>query len=157
MRKSIIAKVEQAVGSKTRAWLDIEALTRVELTSEDAACPFESAVNPGEGPGWRASGLGRQCIRLYFDEPRSIAFVHLEFEELEHARTQEFVLRWSTEGGEHPREAVRQQFNFAPPETTREIEEYSVALGGVSVLELEIVPDISGGAARAGLRALRLA
>ena len=51
---------------------------------------------------------------------------------------------------------MRQQWNFSPPETTREIEEYHVELSDVTVLELVIVPDISGGAARASLKTLRV-
>ena len=51
---------------------------------------------------------------------------------------------------------VRQQWNFSPPKTIREVEEYRVELSDVTVLELVIVPDISGGAARASLRSLRL-
>jgi hypothetical protein len=51
---------------------------------------------------------------------------------------------------------VRQQLNFSPPNTTREIEEYHVQLSDVTVLELVIVPDISRGTARASLKSLRL-
>jgi hypothetical protein len=51
---------------------------------------------------------------------------------------------------------VRQQWNFSPPETKREVEEYQVELSNVTVLELIIVPNMSGGAARASLKSLRL-
>jgi hypothetical protein len=51
---------------------------------------------------------------------------------------------------------VRQQWNFSPPKTIREVEDYQVALLDVTVLELVIVPDKSRGAARASLRSLRL-
>jgi hypothetical protein len=51
---------------------------------------------------------------------------------------------------------VRQQWNFNPAETTREIEEYRVDLPDVTVLELIIAPNISGGATRASLKSLRL-
>jgi hypothetical protein len=51
---------------------------------------------------------------------------------------------------------VRQQWNFSPLLTIREIEEYQVQLSDVTVLELVIVPDISRGAARASLKSLRL-
>jgi len=51
---------------------------------------------------------------------------------------------------------VRQQWNFSPPNTIREVEEYQVDLSGVTVLELVIVPDISRGTARATLKSLRL-
>jgi hypothetical protein len=51
---------------------------------------------------------------------------------------------------------VRQQWNFSPPNTISEVEDYVVDLSDVRVLELIIVPDISRGAARASLRSLRL-
>jgi hypothetical protein len=72
-------------------------------------------------------------------------------------RTQEFVLRWLSDGGHSFREIVRQQWNFSPPETTREIEDYQVELSDVTVIELVIVPDNRRGGARASLRSLRLA
>jgi hypothetical protein len=40
---------------------------------------------------------------------------------------------------------VRQQWNFSLPGTVREIEDYAVTLPDVTVLELNIVPDQSGG------------
>ena len=71
----------------------------------------------------------------------------LIFDEHEVARTQEFVLRWSPEAGAPYREIVRQQWNFSPSNTVRELEDYRVELSNVSVLELIISPDI--GQARA--------
>jgi hypothetical protein len=55
-------------------------------------------------------------------------------------RTQEFVLRWSPDGGRTYRKIVHQQYTFSPPGTTREIEEYAADLDGVTVHELRIVP-----------------
>jgi hypothetical protein len=51
---------------------------------------------------------------------------------------------------------VRQQWNFGPRESTREVEEYQVDLSGVTVLELVINPNIGGGLARASLKNLGL-
>jgi hypothetical protein len=51
---------------------------------------------------------------------------------------------------------VCQQWNFSSPDSIREVEEYQVELSDVTVLELTIVPDISGGTARASLKSLRL-
>jgi hypothetical protein len=48
------------------------------------------------------------------------------------------------------------QWNFSPPGTIREGEEYQVELSGVTVLELTILPDISGERARASLKSLRV-
>jgi hypothetical protein len=83
--------------------------------------------------------------------------IHLVFHEDERERTQEFVLRWSPDGGQSYREILRQQYNFSPPGAIREVEDYEVNLDGVTVLEMTIVPDISGGSARASLAALRVA
>jgi hypothetical protein len=51
---------------------------------------------------------------------------------------------------------VRQQWNFSPPETIHEREEYQVEISDATVLELIIIPDISQGTARASLKSLRL-
>lgn len=96
-------------------------------------------------------------IRLFFDEPLHIRRIHLVFHEDEQQRTQEFVLRWSPDVGQSYKEIVRQQYNFTPPDTSQEIEDYTVYLAGVPVLELVIVPDINGGSAYASLARLRLA
>ena len=78
------------------------------------------------------------------------------FEENETARTQEFILRWSPDGGSSVKEIVRQQWNFSPPDSVREVEEYNVELSSVTVLELVINPSIGGGVARASVKNLRL-
>jgi hypothetical protein len=52
-----------------------------------------------ETQGWRAASSGTQTIRLIFDEPQRLARIALVFEETETARTQEFALRWSGDGG----------------------------------------------------------
>jgi hypothetical protein len=116
----------------------------------------ESAL-AGEGvPGWRAAESGNQTIRLVFDQPESLERISLIFEENDAERTQEFVLRWSADGGRSFREIVRQQWNFSPQNTIREVEEFQVALSDVTLLELVIVRDISRGSARASLTSLRL-
>lgn len=51
---------------------------------------------------------------------------------------------------------MRQQYNFSPPGTTTEEQEYRVELAGVTALELEIVPDMGGSEARATLTRLRV-
>ena len=76
---------------------------------------------------------------------------------MDRARTQEFVLSWLPDRGDTFREIVRQQYNFSPPGTTQEVEDYIVELDGVKVLKLLIVPDTSGGDSLASLAQLRLA
>ena len=128
-----------------------------KITSEEIDYPIESALIPGAGPGWRAAQPGEQTIRLLFDEPLRLRRIHLIFHEGEQERTQEFVIRWSPDGGQSYREILRQQYNFNPPGTARELEDYDIDLDGVTALELKIVPNISGGSARASLAQLRVA
>jgi hypothetical protein len=156
MRKRLITPIPQAGTPRDEVWLDLDRLAVVEVTSEEKHDPVESALGAAETRGWRAADSGTQTIRLIFDEPQRLTRISLVFEEIETSRTQEFVLRWSGDGGSSFREIVRQQWNFSPPTTTHEIEEYRVELADVTVLELVIVPDISRGSARASLKSLRL-
>ena len=139
------------------AWLDVEHMAVVEVTSEENGYPIESALQETKNRGWRAANSGAQTIRLIFDEPQTLTRIWLVFKDSENTRTQEFVLRWSSDNGNSFREVVRQQWNFSPPDSTREVEDYAVELSAVTVLELIIVPDKSGGAARASLASFRLA
>jgi hypothetical protein len=157
MRKRLITPTQGTVRSRGEGWLDVERAAMVEITSEEKDYPVESAFASGETQGWRAAEPGSQTIRLIFDQPQRLKRISLVFEEKESARTQEFVLRWSSDGGGSFREIVRQQWNFSPPETVREIEEYQVELSNVTALELIIAPNMSGGSARASLKNLRLA
>ena len=157
MRKRIISHGPGDGAAAEPGWMDIEHLAQVEITSEDVDHPIESALIPGTSSGWRAAQPGEQTIRLRFDEPLRLKRIHLVFQEDEQERTQEFVLRWSPDGGQSYREILRQQYNFSPPEAAREVEDYDVDLDGVTALELKIVPDISGGSARASLAQLRVA
>jgi hypothetical protein len=157
MRKRIIDRSSKESSSADQNWLDLERLAQVEITSEDTGHPVESALTAGGGPGWLAGEPGEQILRLLFDEPQALRKIQLVFAEEKRERTQEFVLRWSGDGGRSYREILRQQYTFSPPGATREIEDYFVNLQGVTVLELKIVPDISRGDARASLVRLRLA
>ena len=156
MRKRPFTPISQDAPHLDEGWLDLERAAVVEVTSEDKDYPVEAALVSREMRGWRAGSPGTQTIRLIFDEPQRLIRIALVFEETETERTQEFVLRWSPDNGLSFREIVRQQWNFSPPKTAREIEDYRVELSGVTVLELVIVPSISRGAARASLKSLRL-
>ncbi len=157
MRKRIIGHGPREVAAAEPGWLNLERLAQVEITSEAAGYPIEAALIPGAGSGWRAAQPGEQTIRLLFDEPLRLKLIRLAFSEDEQERTQEFVLGWSPDGGLSYREIVRQQYNFSPPDAGREVEDYKLDLDGVTALELKIIPDISGGDARASLAQLRLA
>jgi hypothetical protein len=156
MRKRIITPSPETVRSRGEARLDVERAAIVEFTSEDKDYPVESAFVSEEARGWRAAMPGSQTIRLLFDQPQRLKHISLVFEETETTRTQEFVLRWFPDDGNSYKEIVRQQWNFSPPETTREVEEYQVELSNVTVLELIITPNMSGGATRASLKSMRL-
>jgi hypothetical protein len=136
-------------------WLDLTSVT-AEMSSESPAHPIEGALLPG-GHGWQASEPGPQTIRLVFDHPQRIKTINLSFNEVTVPRTQEFVLRWCSETETVFREVVRQQWNFSPPQTTREVENYAVDLADVKVFELAIIPDVSGGNKYASLETMRLA
>ena len=114
MRKRIINVEDyQAINSDLN-FLDIDKIAVVEVSSEDQAYPIESALQENQGSEWRATTPGMQLIRLIFDNPQKIQWICLKFEELEVERTQEFILRCSTNGGESYQEIVRQQWNFNP-------------------------------------------
>ena len=156
MRKRLITPTPETVWTRGEGWLDVERAAVVEVTSEDNDYPVESAFVSGNAGGWRAAAPGAQTIRLVFDQPQQLRCISLTFEENETARTQEFVLRWSPDSGISVKEIVRQQWNFSPPGSVREAENYQVQLSGVTVLELIINPNIGGGPARASLKNLRV-
>jgi len=156
MRKRVFIPTPQGIRSPDEGWLDLDRAASVEVTSEEKNYGIDSALVSGETQGWRAASPGTQTIRLLFDQPQRLRRISLVFEESETERTQEFVLRWSPDGGNSFREIVRQQWNFSPPNTVCEIEEYQVELSNVTALELVIVPDISRGTTRASLKSLRV-
>ena len=163
MRKSVVASTSErasradALAASDARWLDLEELAQIEVSSEDPQHPVEGALVIGDDRGWRAGQAGPQTIRILFDRPVPVARMILSFIEPEVTRTQEFVIRWSADGGRSFRDVVRQQWNFSPIGSAREGEDYRVELSDVTVLELTIVPDVSGGAARASLAQWRIA
>jgi len=132
-----------ALAPDRKAWLPLDTLADVEVSSEDPDHPVEGVFSPDATQGWRAAVEGEQVIRLCFFQPQPICRIRLVFEETQVTRTQEFLLTGTM--GNVTRDVVRQQYNFSPGGGTREVEEYQVALAGVSQLELRIKPDISGG------------
>jgi hypothetical protein len=157
MRKRIVEpRRAQQGGQSDRGWLDLEQIATVEVTSEDPGFPIESAFGSNGGPGWRAAQGGEQQIRIIFDRPVTVHRMELRFDETGAERTQEFVIRWSSESGGAAKEIVRQQWNFSPTASTTEIELYVVDLEAVSVLELAIRPDLHRPEAVAALTSWRL-
>ena len=140
LRKRIVPPDSPAV---EHAWLPVEQVAQVEVSSEDPEWPVDGALLEGSERGWRAAGAGEQKLRIRFDEPRTLSVIHLAFEEPAHERVQEFALQWSSDGGRRFQPLVRQQFVFSPGGATRQTEDYAVNLQGVTDLELHIIPDVS--------------
>jgi hypothetical protein len=157
MRKRIITEGRQAEVSHTEEWLDLEEIAEVEITSEDSAHPIEDALLQDGKTGWRAATTGKQTIRLLFLRPQGIRRIRLKFIETNVERTQEYLLRWSPDGGQTFREVVRQQWNFNSPNSTVEEEDLNVDLTAVTVLELNIIADIGGKQVFASMAEMRLA
>ncbi len=160
MRKRIIGSVQQETEKGVSNWLDLAELVDVEITSEDIDYPIENALITGKDSGWRAAESGKQTIRLIFSQPQQIKRIRVDFEEAQQQRTQEYFLRWSSSLLEEPmlKEIVRQQWNFSPDGgAIRETEDHQVELASVTILELQIIPEISGGDAIASLLKMQIA
>lgn len=159
MRKSIVSPLPVAATPIRDNWRDLERIARVEITSEDAMFPIEHALGKTLSTGWRAAGTGPQVIRLHFDEPLTIRRIELHFIDKTSERSQEFAIFAGS--GTNLHEVVRQQFTFSPTGSTEEIEDYTVSLDGVTVMELKIDPDRSHDPKQsqsyASLQSLRLA
>lgn len=157
MRKRLIAAGHHGSSQASHNWVDLDKAATVEVTSEAEGYPLEGALL-GDGPrGWRAGAPGPQTIRLLFDHPLAIRAIRLLFKEEQSPRTQEFVLRWLPYGAGSWKDIVRQQWNFSPPDTVEECEEYNLDLPSAAALELMIIPDISHGETRASLEKLQVA
>ena len=157
MRKRILGTSSTSAHEIRSDWLPLDQIASVEVTSEAVSHPVEAALLPDAETGWQAGSPGKQTLRLIFDHPQHLKHIHLVFIEREVERSQEFVLRWSADGGQTVHEIVRQQWNFNPHDSAEEVEDYRVELSGVTQLELILVPDRSGSDVRASLAEFRLA
>ena len=63
MRKKIIDQHRRDASSSDQSWLDLERLAEVELTSEEAQHPIESALTSEGSRGWRAAHSGDASTR----------------------------------------------------------------------------------------------
>lgn len=147
MRKRIITPGAGDAARLEQEWLDVDHWCGSR--SPRKMPPIRSNRRPC--PAWKQAGPVKRTIRPIFDQPQRLRRIHLVFEEREWERTQEFVLRWSPDGGKSWQDIVRQQCNLSPTGTVKEVEDYRVELSGVSPLELTIDPNKSGGEARASL------
>src|SRR2546430_14717167 len=116
MRKRISSQPQRESPS-ANTWLDLEALARVEVTSEDAAHPIELALLPVGATGWRAESPGEQTIRLLFEPPQRLRRIRLLVRQVKEARTQEIALRWSPTPDRLSPDILRQHYHFSPSRT----------------------------------------
>lgn len=156
LRKHLLTEPPMASVPQSGA-KDIAAIATVWVTSEAADAPIDQAFDESRGPGgsrWVAAVPGEQRLILAFDTPQTIRTISLEVEESDVSRTQVLHLAVSCDGGQIYQELRRQEFNFSPPGTTFEREEWAVTLEGVTHLQLVITPDKGGQPCRATLTSL---
>ena len=156
MRKRLIPPISQTDSVSGQGWFELDRAALVEVTSEADAHPIEEALVSQGGKGWRAATPGVQTIRVLFDRPQTTRRIKMVFKEYRIPRTQEFVLRWCEGDGTSLKDIVRQQWNFSPPTTVNEYEDYRVELLAATILEITINPDISRGEAHASLESLQV-
>ena len=157
LRKQVLAHPATTAGQPEE--ITVAAVATVLVTSETTDHPIDNVFDGQRGPGatrWVAEKPGEQAVILAFDVPQRIRKVTMEVEEETVSRTQEVVLAVSCDGGQKYRELVRQEFNFSPPSTTFEREEWTVAGEPLTHLRLWIKPDKSGRMCRATLTSLAL-
>jgi hypothetical protein len=158
LRKQII-RPSTATPALMPGEIDIAAVATVLVTSEAPEHPVDFAFDHHRGPGgnrWIAGEPGEQTLILAFDAPQAIRRVALEVEEPEVARTQELQLAVSTDGGRTYREVLRQEYNFSPPGTSFEREDWTLDAVGVTHLRLRIRPDKGSKPCRATVTSLAL-
>jgi hypothetical protein len=158
LRKQILT-THQTMSGRGAAEKDIAAVATVLVSSEDPRHPIDHAFDGRRGPGasrWIAAESGEQTLILAFDTPQTIRKIRVEVEEPEISRTQEMAISISQDGGQTYRELLRQEYNFSPPGTTFEHEEWSIKSDAISHLQLRIKPDKGGKVGRATLTTLAL-
>ena len=158
LRKQIV-RSQASTPTPAPGEIDIAAVATVLVTSEAPEHPVDHAFDAHRGPGgsrWIAGEPGEQTLILAFDAPQAIRRVILEVEEPEVARTQELQLAVSTDGGRTYREVLRQEYNFSPPGTSFEREDWTLDAVGVTHLRLMIRPDKGGKPCRGTITSLAL-
>jgi hypothetical protein len=159
LRKQIIPRLF-AQPAPLEGEIPIAEVAAVQVTSEESGHPIDHVFDASRGPGgsrWIADSPGEQMVILVFDHPQDIRRIALEVEELAEERTQELAVAVSSDGGRTYRELVRQEFNFSPPGTSFEREDWRVTAPRVTHLRLAIKPDKGGRVGRATLTSLAVA
>lgn len=142
LRKEIV-KASRRVAPENG--LEIAAMARIKLTSEDPEHPIDHVFDGTTGPGasyWQAAEPGEQTIVIEFDHPQAIRQLTLEIEETNVSRHQQLQLLTSQDGGRSYQEILRQEFNFSPPGTTFEQEQWAIPREEITHIKLWIQPDM---------------
>ena len=158
LRKRVITKPALAP-IPLEGSIPIADVAVVEVTSEQPHHPIDHAFDSSRGLGatrWIADAPGTQFVTLVFDRPQTIRQIGIEVEETEQSRTQELTVSASSDDGRTYRELIRQEFHFSPPGTTFEQERWSISVGAVTHLRLEIRPDKGEQIGRAALTSVTL-
>lgn len=123
--------------------LDLAALARVEVSSEQSLYPIDHVFDGQSGPGgscWVAGAPGPQRIALSFAHPADIAEVCVEGEERGETRTQTVELElWSGEEQRLLPDAAR-IFRFSPYGQCFHRVTWKVAAAAVTRLCLRVSP-----------------
>jgi hypothetical protein len=137
--------------------INVVSAATVLVTSEHPEHPVVYAFDSHRGLGgtrWIAGEPGEQTVIVAFDAPEAVGRVILEVEEPEVVRTQELQLAISSDGGRTYRHVLRQEYNFSPPGTTFEREDWAVSAVGATHLRLQVKPDKGDKPCRATLTSL---
>jgi hypothetical protein len=159
LRKQIMKPVSSAQ-ALIEGEINVVSAATVLVTSEDPEHPVDHAFDSYRGLGgtrWIAGEPGEQTVIVAFDAPEAVGRVILEVEETEVVRTQELQLAISSDGGQTYREVLRQEYNFSPPGTTFEREDWAISAAGVTHLRLHVKPDKADKPCRVTLTSLLVA
>lgn len=159
LRKRILNISSVPTAKSDPAGIDIPAVATVVVTSEHPSHPIDYVFDDYDQAGarhWVAAKPGEQCVIIDFDTPQTIHQIALTIDEKEVQRLQELTVSVSSDGGRSYREVVRQEYNFSPPGTTREYENWTMPPTRVSHLRLQIKPDKGGKPCYATLTSLIL-
>jgi hypothetical protein len=157
LRKHILK--DHAVPVPGPVGIDIAEAATVAVSSEDAEHPIDNAFDGRRGPGgsrWIAGEVGDQTLILAFDTPQTLRHIILEIEEQEVTRQQQVEVSVSNDGERTYRVLRRQEYNFSPPGTTFEREEWVVREDEVTHLRVQVLPDKGGRPCRASITSLVL-
>ena len=139
--------------------IDIARQAVLAYTSDDPGHPIDNLIDGHYGRGstfWAgATPNTTERIIVEFDQPQSVAWMIYEVEESAYARTQEVSVEGSSDGGRTYRQALVQEYTFAPDGATFQREVQRLNMPKINRLRLTIVPN-KHGAGPAKLNSLRL-